>query len=62
MKTIQQIEELMRHDHRRGIRAFASSEFDTVTLVSMLTAAYLSGQEDAVREELECLKKAPASR
>ena len=61
MKTIQQIEEMMRRDHRRGIRAFASSEFDAVTLVSMLTAAYLSGQADATRELIEC-KTAPASR
>ena len=62
MKTIKQIESQLGTEHKHGLDIFAHNSFDRTTLVSMLTAAYLSGQADAMREELECLKKAPASR
>jgi len=59
MKTIQHIESQLRQSHQRGIDIFAKSEFDKVTLTSMLTAAYLAGHADATAEALNCKWEAP---
>ncbi len=50
MKTITEIEKMLELDQNRGLRIFANSSLDRTTLISMLTAAYLSGYSDATKE------------